>query len=228
MIPFFLRHYEPIVDRIVIFDDGSTDRSKELLAASPKVELRRLKQGSSYVFQHMEEFNECWKESRRGTDWTIITDIDEHLYHRGLRDYLNRCTEEGVTILEPIGYDMISPDFPTPNSVLTESMRCGVRSSLMDKRCVFDPNAIKEMNYTAGRHLAKPTGRIVFPAEREVLLLHYKNLGLDYLCDRSKALKSRKTDFDRVREWGLQYYRSAEAMKADFESMRAKAEEVIP
>jgi len=34
MVPFFLRHYEPLVDRIVIYDDGSNDRSLELLAAS--------------------------------------------------------------------------------------------------------------------------------------------------------------------------------------------------
>lgn len=40
IIPFFLQHYEPLVDRIIIYDDHSTDRSVELLRASPKVEIR--------------------------------------------------------------------------------------------------------------------------------------------------------------------------------------------
>ena len=64
IIPFFLRRYEPVVDRIIIFDDGSSDRSLELLAASAKVELRRLKQGESSILMQMEELNHCWKESR--------------------------------------------------------------------------------------------------------------------------------------------------------------------
>ncbi len=78
MIPFFLRHYEPLVDRIVIFDDGSNDHSLELLRASRKVELRRLPSGLSSILMHMEEMNRCWKESRGRADWVIIADPDEH------------------------------------------------------------------------------------------------------------------------------------------------------
>src|ERR1700730_12307749 len=104
MIPFFLRHYEPLVDRIVVFDDSSTDRSRELLGASPKVELRRLKQGKSFMLMQMEELNQCWKESRHRADWVITCDIDEQIYHyRHLRDYLGTCTRDEVTILDPLG-----------------------------------------------------------------------------------------------------------------------------
>jgi glycosyltransferase involved in cell wall biosynthesis len=212
----------------LIFDDGSTDRSVELLTASGKVEMRRLASGPSSTMMQLEEMNRCWKESRGRADWVITCDIDEQLYHpKGLRNYLERCRAEGVTILDPIGYDMVSANFPEPNSVLTESIRCGVRTSLLDKKSVFDPNAIEQINYTAGRHVAEPTGRIAFPEEREVMLLHFKHLGLEYLSDRSTALKGRKTDFDREHHWGVQYYRSTEVMKSDFEQMLHNAEDVI-
>lgn len=227
MIPFFLRHYESLVDRIVIFDDGSTDRSVKLLTASRKVEMRRLPAGPSSLLMTMEEMNRCWKESRGRADWIIIADIDEHIYHRSLRDYLEHCARDGVTILDPIGYDMISADFPASNAVLAESIRRGIRCFLLDKKTVFDPNAIEEINYTVGRHVAQPTGRVTFPAEREVILLHYKHLGLDHLSTRSQALKGRKTDFDRERQWGAHYFRSAEEMKSDFEQMLLNAEDVI-
>ena len=227
MIPFFLRHYEPLVDRIVIFDDRSTDRSVKLLTASCKVEMRRLASGPSSILMSMEELSRCWKESRGRADWIIITDIDEHIYHRGLRDYLERCAGDGVTILEPIGYDMISADFPVVDSVLAESIRRGIRPFLLDKKAVFDPNAIEEINYTVGRHVAQPTGHVTFPAEREVILLHYKHLGFEYLRRRSKALKDRKTDYDREREWGVHYFRSVEEMKFDFEQILHNAEDVI-
>ena len=222
-IPFFLRHYEPLVDRIVVFDDGSTDRSLELLAASPKVELRRLKQGESFVLMQQQELNQCWKESRGRADWVFIIDMDEQVYHEDLRNYLAQCQAAGVTILNPVGLDMVSAYFPPPNLVLTETVRLCVRAFLQDKLAVFDPNAIDEINYTPGRHLARPTGRVIFPEKRDVKFLHYKQLGLDYLLARSRELASRKTDFDRVRGWGLHYDRSDEEDRIHFEKMLSEA-----
>jgi glycosyltransferase involved in cell wall biosynthesis len=227
MIPFFLRHYEPLVDRIVIFDDGSTDRSLQLLAASAKVDLRRLKQGESFMLTQIEEMNHCWKESRRRAGWVIICDIDEQIYHhRHLRDHLETCTHNGVTILNPVGVEMVSAHFPTPGAVLTETIRSGVRSFPLDKLAVFDPNAVEEINYRAGRHVASPTGRIVFSPKREVKLLHYKYLGLDYLTSRSEDLRSRKTAFDRERGWGLHYDRSRDELRLDFEEVLSEAEDI--
>jgi len=227
MIPFFLRHYEPIVDRIVVFDDGSSDRSRELLAASPKVELRRLKQGESFMLMQMEELNHCWKESRGRADWVMICDIDEHLYHdKQLRGYLEQCKSNGVTIINPVGYDMVNADFPEANSVLAESIRRGIRSFFLDKKAVFDPSAIEEINYTPGRHVASPTGRLVFPPKREVKILHYRYLGLDYLVSRSATLNSRRTDFDRDRGWGVHNQRSPDEFRRHFEELFRGAEDI--
>lgn len=227
IIPFFLRHYEPIVDRMVIFDDGSSDRSCDLLASSPKVELRRLKQGESSILMQKEELNSCWKESRGRADWVIICDIDEQVYHhRQLRDYLEKCKASGVTILNPVGVEMISSTFPPADAVLSETIRRGVRSFPLDKAAVFDPNSIEEINYWAGRHVSFPTGRIVFSEKCEVKILHYKYLGLDYVISRSEDLRSRKTAFDRERGWGAHDYRSRAEFKLHFEELLSQAEDI--
>ena len=39
MLDFFFRHYDPIVDRCFIYDDGSTDGSVERLQQHPSVTL---------------------------------------------------------------------------------------------------------------------------------------------------------------------------------------------
>ena len=41
ILPFFFRHYDEIVDRYVIYDDGSSDRTVDICRVHPKVELRR-------------------------------------------------------------------------------------------------------------------------------------------------------------------------------------------
>src|ERR1700716_2787679 len=227
MIPFFLRHYEPIVDRIVVFDDGSSDRSRELLVASPKVGLGRLKKSESFILIQMEALNHCWKESRGRADWVMICDIDEHLYHdKQLRGYLEQCKSNGVTIVNPVGVEMVSPEFPPTDAILSETVRQCVRAFTLDKMAAFDPNAIQEINYGAGRHVASPTGRLVFPPKREVKILHYKYLGLDYLMSRSADLNSRRTDFDRDHGWGVHNQRSPAEFRLHFEELSRDAEDI--
>ena len=85
MLGFFFRHYDPFVDRYVIYDDGSTDGSREILSAHPKVELRDFPRTDpdSFVLSHRAMQNEAWKESRHRADWIVITAIDEHLHVPG-------------------------------------------------------------------------------------------------------------------------------------------------
>jgi hypothetical protein len=227
MIPFFLRHYEPLVERMVIFDDGSTDRSRELFQQSAKVELRHFDRGDSFNLMHMVEMNRCWKESRGRADWVIITDIDEFIYHPRLRDYLAECQKNDFTILYPIGMDMVSAGFPDPASDLTKTVRRGIPLHWMDKPGVFNPDAVEEINYEIGRHTASPTGRVLFPPTREVKLLHYKHLGLDYVVGRTSELRARKTAMDREKAWAVHLDRSAEQLRTGLEKMLGKAQEVI-
>ena len=39
MLPFFFRHYDPLVSRYFIFDDHSSDGSLDLMRAHPNVEV---------------------------------------------------------------------------------------------------------------------------------------------------------------------------------------------
>jgi len=45
ILPFFIRHYEQVADRIICYDGGSTDRTREIIAACPIAELRELNTG---------------------------------------------------------------------------------------------------------------------------------------------------------------------------------------
>ena len=227
IIPFFLRHYEPLVERMVIFDNGSTDRSRELFQRSAKVELRHFDSGDSFNLMNLVETNRCWKESRGCADWVIIVDIDEFIYHPSLRDYLAQCQKDDVTILHPVGMGMVSADFPDEASDLTKAVRRGVPEYRMDKPAVFNPDAIDEINYEAGRHTASPTGRVTFPPVREVKLLHYKKLGLDYFVARTSEMRKRRTAMDREKGWGVHLDRSAEQLRRDLEQMLSAAQEVI-
>jgi hypothetical protein len=181
MIPFFLRHYEYLVDRIFIHDDGSSDRSRDLLTAHPKVSWECLGLPSNDGTRHSGEllgyYDEVWKRSRGVADWVILCNIDELFHHADPRGYLERCRAEGVTLIPSEGWDMVRWRFPAPDADLVRDVGRGVRKMRMDKVFAFDPDAIQETRFSRGRHRALPHGRIVYPSRYEVRLLHYRFLG---------------------------------------------------
>ena len=94
MLGFMFRNYDDLVQRYVVYDDGSTDGSLDILAAHPKVEIRdqaAYRNPSSRILAALSLLETCWHESRGRADWVIVCDIDEHLYHPKIDLYLNAC-----------------------------------------------------------------------------------------------------------------------------------------
>ena len=128
MLPFFFRHYDAIVDRYFIFDNGSIDGSLEILGSHRKVTLEHFTvEGPSFVFAAQKFYNQCWKASRSQADWAIVCNIDEHLYHRDLREYLRECRRNNYTLIIPEGYQMISEEFPSGDQPLYLQVRTAAR-----------------------------------------------------------------------------------------------------
>lgn len=229
MLPHYIAHYESIADHFFIRDHRSSDGSYELLAGRPDVTIERFtpRNQNSFVLSALDVYDDAWKQSRGRADWVIVCNIDEFLYHANLPAYLASAESDGVTAIRAVGYQMVSEVFPTPAVPLTDQVRCGVRWRPMDKLAIFDPNAIEDINYAVGRHDADPVGRVAFPQRAEVMLLHFKYLGLDYLRRRHAELAPRLGRIDVERDWGHKYRWSAMQLEADFEHVRRSAKPVI-
>jgi hypothetical protein len=212
LLGFFFRHYDPIVQRYVIFDDGSTDGSLDLLRGHPKVELRRFyrRDADSFVVSELDLFNNCWKESRgwrQGpiADWVITCNIDEHLVHPDLGGYLTRCLDDGITLIPALGFQMFTDDFPETHEHLSDTRTSGVPDHDDCKLIVFSPTAIREINHRIGGHGADPVGHVMVPHRNELLLLNYQCLGIEYTQQRFAELRTGLGPTDRANNWGYHY-----------------------
>jgi len=225
MLPFFFRHYDKIVDKYFIHDNGSTDGSIALLKRHKRVEISHFDvSGDSFVDEARHLCDTVWCNS--DADWIIIVDLDEHLYHPNLTEYLQRCTNQGITAIQAIGYEMVSDSFPSKSRRLLELVTIGIRAFGHDKLCIFSPKDITATNFGYGRHYAAPTGKVIWPAYREVLLLHYKQLGVDYAIARSAELRLGLRSRDLTEKWGVQYTWSPAKITAIWQEIRAAASPV--
>ena len=207
ILPFFFRHYDPMVSRYFIFDDNSTDGSLELLHSHPNVEVQRFVRSDpdSFTLSELSFSNEAWKSSRGRAHWVIVTDIDEHLFHPDLTALLTGYQALGITIAPALGYQMISDKFPYDDELLCETRVDGAMSDLYSKLAVFDPTAITEIGYGYGRHGASPSGSVIAPSCDELLLLHYKFLGFERTHLRHQKQREGLGRKDFENGWGYQY-----------------------
>jgi hypothetical protein len=213
LLDFFFRHYDPWVDRYVIYDDGSDDGTLEKLRRHPRVEVRRFRRTveDSFVMSQNAIHNEAWKESRGQADWVVVTAIDEHLELAGGGDqlaYLEACRGNGVTAVPAIGYQMVSWTFPRRHRRLARDIRWGAPFDEMHKLSIFDPERIRSAGFQLGRHKAAPEGDVVYPARERMMLLHFKYMGFVRTIRRERALGRRLGPTDVRNRWGNQYFRS--------------------
>ena len=230
LMPWFIRHYAPFVDRIVLVDGNSTDGSPEiaLKEGGDKVQVLRLDSGKKLDDQHtlMPYRNELWKEGRECFDWQIVCDVDEFLYHPDILSELERFRQEGITIPRVAGYDMISLTFPKLGEPITRQITKGIRDpQWLDKSLIFNPQKV-DINYSMGCHSAKPTGEVVYTPYESLSLLHYKWLSHDYLTKKSLIAHKRRSFNNRRRRLGVHYKAFSKLPESEFQDRYQQATEV--
>lgn len=227
LLPSFFGHYDPWVDRYVVFDDGSTDGSVELLDAHPRVERRALGRSApgSFVLSQTALQDEVWKASRGRADWVIVTAIDEHLWcpRAPLPELLAELGAQAVTAVPALGYQVVSDAPPEPGEPLVATRTRGAPFGEMNKLSVFRPDALADTRFGPGRHWAAPTGAFVVPRRDELLLSHVKLLGFERVLARNAHLRSGLGPVDRERAFGEQYDRDRAALRATWDAFEAEA-----
>lgn len=201
IIGYFLRHYSAFAEKIIIYDGNSNDGTREEIRKCEKAELRNFEGCDALVDdQFLYYSNEKWKEARGKADWVAWVDCDELLYHHDILWALKEYKQNGYTVVRTQGYTMVSDAFPTGDAPLTEQVRTGFPDWEWSKPALFQPHI--EMCWNVGRHSVNETLFTPVLTAREVKLLHYRALGMDYLRERHARNWARVPGHCRERNYG--------------------------
>lgn len=202
MLGYFMRHYLTVADRVILYDDHSTDGGPEL-AQRLGAEVRPYP-GYGLDDIHFVEFAaETYPEARGQADWVMWPDADEFVWHPYLLMTLGRYMASGVTLPLIDGWQLYSPVFPTTTGQIYDEVKSGTRWGPQCKRLVFNP-AIN-VRWGAGKHSAtSPDG--VDSQQAEIRLLHCRHLGREWYQARNSKNYGHMTERNIAAGLGSQVY----------------------
>lgn len=209
-IPFLAQHYGKFCEKIVMYDNYSTDNSVEL-ALSFGMDVRYFgKRGELNDQHYLDVKNHCWKEQRgKGIDYVIVVDADEFVQPFDLRG-----TAPVVT-----GYNMISEFLPKKE---IGEINTGAYSEGYSKQAIFSPDAIEEIAYVHGCHKNHMRGRIT--TEGTAALYHYRMIGgVHLLLERHAAYRVRLSKFNRQHNMGHHYLHSDNAKRDEWNFLKSQS-----
>ena len=223
IIPFFFSHYDHFVSHYYIYDNYSTDNTRKLLSTHKNLDIISYDTGNTFNdVVHQKIKNSAWKRSRGKADWVIVIDMDELIYSV---DIYRLLSETSGTIFSPTGFNMLSDEFPNADRLITEQVKFGVEDKNYGKLVMFTPHKIIEIHYLPGAHEAFPEG--IVKEDHNLQLLHYKNLGIDYVLARISEYQQRMSDFNKQMGHGFHYDKTKEVIESDFRELKQKAIQVI-
>lgn len=229
ILPHFIDHYKQFCDKIVIYNNMSTDKTKEIALDNgcEVVDWRNPSDGTKSFndLVNVQIKSTCYLKDRGIYDWVITVDADEFYTHlSGIDEFistLERYKAMGVKLPKVQGYNMFSWDYDF-NSPLS-SIDLGIPSENYSKLCLFNP--ILDMQWGPGCHHC---GLQSDSVDTSIILKHYKTINFDYVVNRYKVLQSVQSDTNKKYNYSTHVYRTKEEWREEFVSLENLALKLKP
>jgi hypothetical protein len=218
MMPFFMRHYQAIADRIIVYDESDDDTPQ--IVKQIGGEVIEMERGNG-IRDDVHALLKSQAGGQFGGDWTIVPDVDEFVYHPDLRALLADYMAHGITLPRIEGYAMIGDQLLT-DGYLTNQLRDGLPDKVYSKRIIYRSNL--PITYRPGAHKVQAIGDVNSP-QADIKLLHYKfAFGWQWLERRLKQVVLSPENV--TNGWGKQV-RDIPAFRARFDYLMAHKQRVI-
>jgi len=235
MLPFFLDHYARFAERIVVFDNGSTDRTAEIARAHPRCEWRPYDTGGELDERNLLRVkNEAWKEHRGESDWAIAVDADELVTFGGLDPLAvaAACDARGLSVVQPIGYNIVldaAGALPEPGGPpLVEAHHLGVHKKKYSKPCMWSTRRVESIAFGPGAHDGVFVPRPRTHRDLRIRLYHYRYLGLGPMLARHRLYAARLSQTNKEKRFGYEYTRPEARIRAEYEAVERRRRDVRP
>jgi hypothetical protein len=225
-------------DKLIVYDNQSSDNTVELLKKYPFVEIRTLNTGGSKSNQMIIDVkNRVWKEFKNEKDaWMFVSDFDEVVYYDGiLKEYLKAMGDEGYNYLNQDMVQTICENFQDKEKLVHETCDCGSfwgNSNVGGcKMTLFKINDFVSITYSPGAHSVRVKLKenlcLKSLNDKKIKSFHLKFIDKNYCLERKHLAKKRRGPEDIRRGFGVQYERPDSEFLNEWDKMRKASINIV-
>lgn len=204
LLPYTIAHYKKFCNRIVVYDNYSSDCSPEIARANGCHVVEFGIKGKLDDTEYLKIKNNCWKGSQ--ADYVIVCDADELLWHFAgeYKEMFEDARAAGFTFFKTRGWNVYSHEELKGDIT---NIRRGVYADGYSKSIIFDPKAFYEIRYNPGAHVCNPIPKgSMKSGDLGLFVLHYRNFcHFADLMKRHKDYAKRLSYMNRIKGWGAHY-----------------------
>lgn len=234
IIPFCIDYWKRIADKVVVYDNGSTDSSIELLSKHDWIEIRTFDSDGQNDPLQKQIKELAYKEFREFYDVIIISDMDEVFYFENLEKELDKMINGNYdAMLLPL-YSLCEDSKPQyeEGKLLHQlchkfyKQRMNHMENLQDftKISIFNTNTVLFLNMSVGQHFVYTVPTQNFIIAEDAFGLHIdKGLGEDYYVARRKKMGDNLSKTNRQCGMCIEYLKSEEESRKEYREHQAKS-----
>lgn len=227
IIPFAIQYWRKVADKVIVYDNGSTDNSIELLSKEDFIEVRHFDSNGQNDFIQRDVKVNAFNEFKDIYDIIIITDLDEVFYFNDWNSVASEFVESDNNILSVPIYSLCEDDKPQYNDdkplhqlcckFYKQKMNHAPRMENYSKHSIFNCKAIKGLSMTVGQHITNvtPKNKILF-ADCGFCLHIDKGFGIEYKHNIRKQMNNNLSQENKTHKLCFEYAKDFEELKEEY------------
>lgn len=236
IVDYSIDYYQALgVDKLVVFNNESTDDTVDKLKRFGNVEIRNFQTDGMTDDLHAIIKNNCWKEQKGKKDtWAIVCDFDEWLYSPDINAVIDKMEENNCSVLGTKWFAICNDSTPPyeEGKLLHEQSDKFYLQDVnrnypeLGKFMLIDPNKIDDMGWSVGNHICNPKGNFaIYVADiKEAVAIHLnKGLSLQYFLDKRKKMAARLSDLNKMKGYCFEYNYPEEKSREEYKNYQKNA-----
>ncbi len=227
ILPFVSQYWERMADKVVVYDNGSTDGSLEYLSKLSYVEIRHFEStGQNDVLQKQIK-EQAYLEFKDSYDIVIISDMDEVFYINDFKAVLEDFIGGGYNCLVTPIYSLCEDLKPQPEEGKLLHQLChkfykqkmnhmeGFKD--VSKISIFNTKVTDKISMSVGQHFVYTNPTMNIMLANDGFCLHIdKGFGIKYKYNIRQKMNKNLSDANRKYGMCIEYADSYEKLKKEY------------
>lgn len=227
IIPYVIPYWRRVADRVIVYDNGSTDGSIELLSGYDWIEVKHFDSNGQNDITQKQVKERAYLEYKNACDVVIITDMDEIFYFGDLKPLVAQIIDGGYNILATPIYSLCEDFKPVYEEGKLLHTQCSkfFKQKMnhmqgfeeLSKLSIFNTRVTDSIQMSVGQHYVKtsPDMRIILSMNDFCLHIN-KGFGEEYFVNKRKKMGN-NLSMDNIRGgMCLEYLKDEEASRQEY------------